>query len=126
MITIDARSSKPIFEQIVDGIKENIVKGILTPGQKIPSIREMSRLLTVNPNTVSKAFAELERQRVIETIAGRGTFVSSGYKPRIDEDRLHKIKSSLKDIVVEAHYIGLDKEGIINIIKQIYSDIEGK
>lgn len=126
MINIDARSSKPIYEQIVDGIKENILKGILEPGQRIPSVREMARTLMANPNTVGKAYIELERQKVIETIIGKGTFVSANYIPKADEDRLDKLKNSLKDIVIEAHYLGLDKNSLYEIVDSVYSEIEGK
>ncbi|MCX7748761.1 MAG: GntR family transcriptional regulator [Clostridia bacterium] len=126
MIKIDARSSKPIYEQIVDGIKENILKGILLPGQKIPSVREMSKLITANPNTVSKAYAELERQKVIETLIGKGTFVSSSYSPKADEDRLENIRKHIKDIVIEAHYMGLDQSKLLEILNDIYSEMERK
>lgn len=77
MINIEARSSKPIFEQVVDKIKENIMMGGLKSGEKMPSIRELSKMLTINPNTVSKAYAELERQKLIETISGKVTFNNS-------------------------------------------------
>jgi len=126
MLNIDARSSKPIYEQIVDGIKENIVKGIFVPGQKIPSVREMSRMLTANPNTIGKAYLELERQKVIETIVGRGTFVSSQYIPNADEDRIQKVKKTLKEVIIEAHYLGLNRTNINEIVDDIYSEIEGK
>ncbi len=61
MIKIDSRSSKPIYEQIVDQIKENIIREVLRPGDKLPSVREMSVMIRINPNTVSKAYKELER-----------------------------------------------------------------
>jgi|LSQX01.3.fsa_nt_gb GntR family transcriptional regulator len=124
MLLIDPRSTKPIYEQIADGLKENILKGLLLPGEKLPSIREMSGILTVNPNTVSKAYSELERQRVIETISGRGTFVSSDYSPKVDDERLKRLKSNLKDIVIEAHYIGLDRNKVMDVLNEIYLDIE--
>lgn len=124
MINIDARSSKPIFEQVVDKIKENIMMGGLSPGDKMPSIRELSKTLTINPNTVSKAYAELERQKLIETISGKGTFVSTDYKPKVDEDRFQKLVDVLKDAIVEAHYMGIDQKQIAEIINGIYKDIE--
>ncbi|MDP4182650.1 MAG: GntR family transcriptional regulator [Bacillota bacterium] len=126
MVKIDPRSSKPIYEQIVDGIKENIVKGSLKAGERIPSVRELSRLITVNPNTVSKAYSELERQKVIDTISGRGTFVSAYYKPKDDEDRLLKIRSSIKDVIIEAYYLGLNKNDIVGIVNDTYKEMEGK
>ncbi|KNY29246.1 GntR family transcriptional regulator [Pseudobacteroides cellulosolvens] len=126
MLNIDPRSSKPIYEQIVDEIKANIVKGILKPGEKLPSVRELSKIITVNPNTVSKAYSELERQKVIDTVSGRGTFVSANYKPRDDDDRLNKIKSSIKDAIIEAYYIGLGKEDIIHIVDEAYKAMKGE
>ena len=122
LINIDSRSSTPIYEQIIDGIKENILKGILRPGDKLPSVRELSALITANPNTVSRAYMELERQKVIETIRGKGTYVATDYKPRIEEDRMYKLKEDLKKVIVEAHYLGLDKEKLVEFINEFYED----
>lgn len=71
MFPIDARDSRPIYEQIIDQIKEQVMKGILKPGDQLPSVRQLASMLTVNANTVMKAYTELERQEVIETIRGR-------------------------------------------------------
>lgn len=124
MINIDVRSSRPIYEQIIDGIKENILKGILMPGDKLPSVREMSSLLTTNPNTVSKAYTELERQGVIETIRGKGTYVSSNYKPKMEEDRMEKLKEDIKKIILEAHYMGIRKEDVLKLINDFYEEVK--
>lgn len=123
LINIDSRSSRPIYEQIIDEIKENILKGILNPGDRLPSVRKMSAMISVNPNTVSKAYAELERQKVIETIQGKGTYVSSHYKPQIEEDRMNKLMEDFKKIVVEAHYLGIKKEELIDIMNDFYNEI---
>ncbi|SHJ69916.1 transcriptional regulator, GntR family [Clostridium amylolyticum] len=123
MITIDARSSSPIYEQIVQGMKENILKGILLPGDKLPSVRELASMIMTNPNTVSKAYGELERQKVIETIRGKGTFVSQSYRPRIEEDRMNKLKEDLKKIILEAYYMGVDKEKIVEIMDEFYTEL---
>lgn len=124
MINIDSRSSKPIYEQIIDGIKEEIVKGILKPGDKLPSVREMSNMLTANPNTISRAYMELERQKVIETIRGRGTYVSAYYEPKADEDRMKKLKEDLKKIIIEAYYLGIEKKEIEKVLDELYRDIQ--
>lgn len=126
MINIDSRSSKPIYEQIIDEIKENILKNILKPGDKLPSVRELSSMITVNPNTVSKAYLELERQEVIETLRGKGTYVSIGYKPKLDEDKLSRFKENIKKLLIEGHYMGLNRQAIIEIMDSIYSTIEGE
>lgn len=124
MIKIDSRSSRPIYEQIINGIKENILKGILQPGEKLPSVREMSSLITANPNTVSKAYKELERQKVIETIRGRGTYVSSDYKPRLEEDRMKMLKEEIKKIIIEAHYMGIKKEDLVELMNSFYEEVD--
>lgn len=124
MFSIDTRSDKPIYEQIVDNIKELSIKGVLKTGDKLPSIRELAGMLTVNPNTVSKAYQELERQKIIETVRGRGTYmceINSGY---IDPERLERTVEKLKDICIELSHLGFDKDKIINTIEDIYKDIE--
>lgn len=124
MINIDSRSSTPIYEQIINGIKENILKGILQPGDKLLSVREMAATLRTNPNTVSKAYGELEREKVIETLRGKGTFVSTEYKPRILEDKMDKIKEEIKKIILEAKYMGLTKEELVDIMDSFFTELE--
>jgi GntR family transcriptional regulator len=123
MLNIDPRSSKPIYEQIMEQIKENIMKGILQPGDRLPSVREMSTLLTINPNTVSKAYQELEREKAIETIRGKGTFVTQNYQPKKDEDKLQEVRDLLKKVVIESHYMGLGQAEIIAMLEDIYQEL---
>lgn len=124
LINVDSRNNRPIYEQIIDGVKENILKGILQPGDKLPSVREMSSLITANPNTVSRAYMELERQRVIETVRGRGTYVSLNYKPKVEENRMEKLKDDIKKIILEAHYMGIKKEDIVKLINEFYEEVK--
>ena len=72
MFQVDMKSRKSIYEQVVDNIKELIVTGILSAESKLPSVRELSKTLTVNPNTVQKAYRELEHQGYIYTVTGLG------------------------------------------------------
>jgi len=122
LINIDSRSSKPIYEQIIEKVKENIIKGILKPGDKLPSVRELASIITVNPNTISKAYSELERMRTIEVIRGKGTFVAENFKPIMDEEKMVEIKEHMKKIIIEAHYIGVGKDKLIDIINEIYKE----
>lgn len=121
LINIDSRSGKPIYEQIIERIKENIIKGILKPGDKLPSVRELASLITINPNTISKAYIELERMKAIEVIRGKGTFVVENFKPIMDEEKMREIKEHMKKIIIEAHYIGVDKDTLVNILNEIHS-----
>ncbi len=126
MINIDPRSSQPIYEQIADRVKENIIKEIMMPGDQLPSIRQLSSMILANPNTVSKAYQELERMGVIETVRGRGTFIRTDYKAKADDDKMNEIKKSLKKIIIEMHYMGLSKEEMNNEVEKIYKELEGK
>ncbi len=125
MIDIDVTSSTPIYAQIVNGMKEGILKGIFQPGEKLPSVREMAKMLTLNPNTVQKAYKELERQKVVVTIQGRGTFISKEYQPKMDEDKLNELKETFKKAIVDALYLGFDKEELIALVTGLVNEMEG-
>lgn len=122
LITIDSRSSKPIYEQIIEKVKENIIKGILKPGDKLPSVRELASILTINPNTISKAYNELERMNAIEVVRGKGTFVAENFQPIMDDGKMMEIKEHMKNIIIEAHYIGVDKDTLIHLFNEIYRE----
>jgi GntR family transcriptional regulator len=123
LIDIDSRSSKPIYEQIIDKVKENIIKKILKPGDKLPSVRELASLITINPNTISKAYNELERMKVIEVVRGKGTFVAENFEPIMDKEKMREIEEYMKKIIIEAHYIGLSKNKLIELLNEIYSHL---
>ena len=78
MIHLDHRDSRPIYEQIADALRRQIDAGILQPGEKLPSVRELSGQLTINPNTIQRAYRELEADGRIESFAGKGSFVRYG------------------------------------------------
>lgn len=76
MILVDYRDTRPIYEQIVDKYKMLILRGVLRPDDKLPSVRNLAVELSINPNTIQRAYAELERQGYIYTVKGKGNFVS--------------------------------------------------
>ncbi|MCH1626979.1 GntR family transcriptional regulator [Ferdinandcohnia quinoae] len=122
---LDERSNTPIWEQIVNQIKELILKGVLQPNDKLLSVRELSSTLLVNPNTVSKAYQELERQGVIESRRGKGTFVSEQIPTKIDDEKVDVIKQSLKLLIVKAAYLGIEKETFMNWIEIYFDELGG-
>ena len=124
MFNVDISSSTPIYEQIVDNVKEGILKGLIEPGEKLPSVRELAKMMRLNPNTVQKAYQELERQKVTITLRGKGTYVSTDYKPRKDEDKLMEVKEMFKKGIVEAHYMGFTEEDILNMIRELLEELE--
>ena len=124
MFNINMTGDKPIYEQIIDNIKELSLKKILKSDDKLPSVRQMATMLSVNPNTVSKAYQELERQKIIHTVRGRGSFISSDMDFPVDEERIAKALERLRDISVELGHLGFDQDKIIEEIEKIYLDIE--
>jgi GntR family transcriptional regulator len=126
MIHIDPRSSIPIYEQIIKQMKELCMKGILKSGEKVPSVRELSIMIVANPNTVSKAYKELEREGVIETLRGRGTFVTETFQNESDEEKIGMLKDQLKTIVVDAFYAGVKIDDIHKWISEIEKEMGGK
>ena len=75
MVILDYRDARPIYSQICDGIREQILSGILRPEDKLPSVRELATQLTINPNTIQRAYRELEAEGWIVSVAGKGCFV---------------------------------------------------
>ena len=76
MVILDYRDSRPIYVQIADGFREQIVTGVLRQGDRLPSVRELATELTINPNTIQRAYRELEMQGWITSVGGKGCFVS--------------------------------------------------
>lgn len=92
MVHLDYRDARPIYTQITDGFREQIIAGILRPGDKMPSVRELASELTINPNTIQRAYRELEGQGWIVSVAGKGSFVQG-----IPETDPAQIRSALTE-----------------------------
>lgn len=119
MFQIQTRSNQPIYEQIIDSVKENVVRGFLHSGDELPSVRKMAMQLSVTPNTVAKAYRELEREKVIEVIRGKGTYISSEYKPKRDEDKMREIEEALTRQIVDLTYMGVAREEVLEMVERI-------
>ena len=119
MLTVDKYSNIPIYEQIIDGIEKEILLGMLGEGSAIPSVRELSMLLSINPNTIQRSFAELERREVICTVVGRGSFVREGAAEAI-RLRARGRLTQLSLLVRELHTAGVTRDEILTVIEGIY------
>lgn len=110
---LDPNQSKPIYEQVIFNIKKQILQGILSPGEQIPSVRALAQSLGINPNTIAKAYKDLEAQEVIVTVKGRGSFVNQ--VPSNDELSLQeekKIRQEIREWLTEAQYAQIPIETI--------------
>ena len=102
---LNFKSGKPVYLQLVEQVKSAAASGAVQPGEPLPSIRPLAEELRVNRNTIAKAYAELESQRIIETIAGKGCFVRAGSSPFRKDVRLKLVAEAMDDAVVQAHHL---------------------
>lgn len=125
MINIDMKSNRPLYEQIIGSIKQSVIRGYLKPGDELPSVRRMAMELSVTPGTVAKAYQELERTKIIETIRGKGTYISSDLEmKRIDEDKLEMIKKELSNQLLELVCMGMSKDDVRKLIDVLYDNLK--
>ena len=124
MKLIDYQDSRPIYEQIVENFKLQIYKGILQPDDQMPSVRSLAMELSTNPNTVQKAYAELERQGFIYTVKGRGNFVKGN--ELLKDNKKEELIKAIVDLFLEAEEIGLPIEELVGEIKLRIGNISVK
>ena len=119
MFQLDLKSRKSIYEQVMDQLKEQIMTGQMATGEKLPSVRELSKFITVNPNTVQKAYRELERQGYVYTTSGVGTFVADRSEIHADLPALQKAQENLDDAFRQLLFLGIGYEKAKNLTMQI-------
>jgi len=124
LLELDLRSRVPIYEQLIDKLKELIMTEVLKGDEQLPSVRELARELTINPNTIQKAYRELERQGYIYSLRGKGNFVSPSVEVT-NSKKLIELKEELKKILKEALYLGVKKDEITKIVDEIDELIKG-
>lgn len=123
MITLDFKGSKPIYEQITEQMKFDVMKGYLKPGDAIPSVRKLALELKITPGTVAKAYQELERQHIIMTIRGKGTFIADEITVKPDETKIMEIRKQLTTEIMELKMMGYNREHIVELVKEIYEEM---
>lgn len=118
MFELDVRSRKPIYEQLVEKLKQLIINDVLKENEKLPSVRELAQQLTINPNTIQKAYRELESQGYIYSLKGKGSFVHPSGKVD-NEEELKKVREELKKLFAEAIYLGMTSEEIAALLREV-------
>ena len=122
MINIDYKSDLPIYEQIIEQFKINIMKGVFAEGDMVPSVRKMAASLGITPSTVAKAYTELERQGVIETVRAKGTFIATNAPKSVPLD-IEKNKKKILSEIIELKHAGYSLNQIQGIVKELYESI---
>ena len=121
MITVDMRDRKPIYEQLIDNIRTLAVQGYLQPDEHLPSVRQLAAELAINPNTIQKAYAELERQGVIYALPGRGNFISPDIGAVAKQEQTRQLQM-LTVQIAHAKNAGVRKEAILALLDAAYND----
>lgn len=107
MLRIDFRDSRPIYEQVADGVEEMAMHGALQPDEQLPSVRQLAVELSINPNTIQRAYNELENRGVIYSVKGRGNFIASDCAA-LRERRLQEIAQQIRQLAQAARKLGAD------------------
>lgn len=123
---LNFKSGKPVYLQMVDQVKAAAASGAVRDGDPLPSIRPLAEELRVNRNTVAKAYAELEHQGVIQTVAGKGCFVRAAASPYRKEVRLELLKQAVDDAVVQAHHLQVAKAQFLRLAEERFEAFESR
>jgi GntR family transcriptional regulator len=121
---VNPSSGVPIYLQIEAQIKNAIAAGALKREQALPSVRKLAGDLRINPNTVARAYQNLEREGVISTVPGEGTFVAGGRPRLLKSERVRRLQPYARQIAVEGTQLGLTEAEILNLVQEELSKLE--
>lgn len=117
MIQLNYRDARPIYEQVKDGFRHLIIQKVMKRDEKLPSVRELATSLTINPNTIQRAYRELEQEGYVYTIPGKGSFVAG--VPETDGRRKKELLESFDKTVKELKFLGMSPEELMERIRNV-------
>lgn len=117
MFTIDYKSRLPIYRQLVNRVEQLAARGILAPGSQLPSVRALAVELSINPNTIAKAYSELEARGVVYSITGKGSFIADN-TDSLRKETLARLNKKMSRLAEEIYYLGLEKNDFLEICEQ--------
>ncbi|MBQ3379321.1 MAG: GntR family transcriptional regulator [Clostridia bacterium] len=121
MIDIDVKSRVPIYKQIYTQIETLALTGIYEPGSQIMSVRQLAKLIGINPNTITKAYSELEQNGIIYSVPGRGSFISPDLKV-VGKEKQEEVLSELNALAQTAASLGVPEERALNEVRAAYTN----
>ena len=116
MVTINYRDGRPIYEQVKDDLRRLVVTGAMRPGEKLPSVRELAVSLAINPNTIQRAYRELESEGYIVSVPGKGSFVCDG--DQAARARRQELLDRFDKLVGEMEQLGIPRRQLMDILKE--------
>ena len=124
MITIDYKDKRPIYEQIIEKIRQLILRGILKKDDAIPSVRSLALELSINPNTIQKAYQELERMGYIYSVKGRGSFIKDS--ELVVEEAVEEVKDDIRVLILKAKDAGISINKLLSMVEEIGKEKEAE
>jgi len=121
VITVDTRDRKPIYEQLTENIRRLVLQGVLQPNEQLPSVRALAVELAINPNTIQKAYAELERQGITYSLPGRGSFVSDNVG-ELSRAQLAQTADALRAAMKAAKDAGMTRAEALALLSEAWED----
>ena len=116
MISLNYRDSRPIYEQIKDGLRKLIVTGAMGPDEKLPSVRALATQLSINPNTIQRAYNELESEGYIYSVPGKGSFAAGN--TGADQARRKELEDKVRELLAELRYLGVSDEELRALVTE--------
>lgn len=120
MFSIDVLSRQPIYEQLISQLEQLLLSGNLKPGDRLPSVRSLSVQLSINPNTIQKAYAELDRRGIVSSVPGKGCFISDDAPAVLCKFKRRELVT-LETLVHELALAGVEKSSLLEIVNKAYS-----
>lgn len=115
MISLDYRDGRPLYQQVKDSLRRMMLTGLLPPDEKLPSVRSLATQLAINPNTIQRAYSELETEGYIYSVAGKGSFAASGGDEQ--RRRIRELTEQLTPVLEELKTLGYTQEALLQLWK---------
>ena len=116
MLFLDYQDSRPIYEQIVEKFRMLILSGAVEPSSKMPSVRQLAVELSINPNTIQRAYNELEGEGYIYSVPGKGSFAAAN--AAADSARRAELLTQVRELLSELRYLGVSQQELLNLVKE--------
>jgi GntR family transcriptional regulator len=126
LLRVNPSSGLPVYLQIEAQIKHRVAAGALKPDDLLPSVRKLAAELGINPNTVARAYQELESDGLIRTVHGGGTFVADGVAQLLKSERLRRLGPLAAQLAVEAHHLRVSEKDILEMVQEEFKKLGGK
>jgi len=125
ILHVNPSSGLPIYLQIQSQVKQAVAAGALRPGDSLPSVRNLATDLRINPNTVARAYQELERENVIRTVPGGGTFVADNVPGLLKTEKVRRLRPHARQVAVEGFQLRFSPEEILELVREELSKLRG-